>query len=621
MKLSLSRKLFLGASFLVSVPLLVSIFISEAKSSNALEESAISLMSSTSRQIAKVTDTIVDDQVNLASSLAHLNRVKVAIQLRTEKGADYGDVERKAIRSVLATELSSVGSRYESMWLADVDGNIFVGASKNGAENAYNNVDISNRSYFQDAIRNKKTTYSDALISRATGNPIMIFASPVKDDNGKIIGIIGLDMSGESIIEIIASEKIGNTGYAYMLNNQGVVVAHPDQSILLKKNFLEDPQLKDIARKMVNGESGSQLYDYNGKERLAAYYPANTNGWSIALSQDVAEFGAASASIRNSLIIVFIVIMVIAVAVTFMFSASITNPILRIVKGLKETATELNSGSSSIASAGQVLASNSSEQASSLEETAASLEEITSMTSRNSEHAAHADKLVDQSGDGFVRADGAIKQLSTAIEDIYKASEETRDIIKTIDEIAFQTNILALNAAVEAARAGEAGAGFAVVADEVRSLAHRSAEAAGRTATIIGETLQRVQHGQTLSSETLEVFEEVRSQSSELGTIVREIATASKEQSDGLAQINTALSHMDGAIQSTAASAEESASAAQELDAQANNLMDFVNELNDMVTTNTMKTQQIHSRSTMSFSSENSDLFVSDKQNSPALTR
>jgi len=621
MKLSLSRKLFLGASLLVSVPLLVSIFIAESKSSSALEESTVSRMAAISEHITKTTDAIVEDQVNLASSLGHLNRVKKAIELRTGKGDDYDDADRKVIRSVLATELNSVGTRYEAMWLADVNGNIFVGATKNGTDNSYNNVDISSRSYFRQIISQKKTSYSDLVRSKATENPIMVFAAPVKAENGDLIGVVGLDMSGRSIIDLIVNEKIGETGYAYMLNKDGVVIAHPDESVILKKNFLEDSQLNGVAKNMVNGEDGSQLYEYNGKKRLAAYYPANTNGWSVALSQDVGEFKAASTSIRNSLIIVFIVIMIVAVVVTFLFSASITNPILRIVKGLKETSVELNSGSSSIASAGQVLASNSSEQASSLEETAASLEEITSMTSRNSEHASHADDLVDQSGDGFTRADEAIKQLSAAIEDIYKASEETRDIIKTIDEIAFQTNILALNAAVEAARAGEAGAGFAVVADEVRSLAHRSAEAAGRTATIIGETLQRVQHGQTLSNETLEVFDEVRSQSNELGTIVREIATASREQSDGLTQINTALSHMDGAIQSTAASAEESASAAQELDAQANNLMDFVNELNDMVTTNNVKIQQIHSRNTMSFSSEKSDLFVSDKQGSPALTR
>jgi methyl-accepting chemotaxis protein len=163
------------------------------------------------------------------------------------------------------------------------------------------------------------------------------------------------------------------------------------------------------------------------------------------------------------------------------------------------------------------------------------------------------------------------------------SSDETAKIIKTIDEIAFQTNILALNAAVEAARAGEAGMGFAVVADEVRNLAQRSAQAAKETATKIEGSLTRTTQGVEISAKVAASLDEITAKVRQVDELVAEVAGASREQTEGITQINIAVGQMDKVTQSNAANAEESAAAAEELNAQAETMKQSVGELQQLV--------------------------------------
>ena len=174
-------------------------------------------------------------------------------------------------------------------------------------------------------------------------------------------------------------------------------------------------------------------------------------------------------------------------------------------------------------------------------------------------------------------------EMTGAMDAIKVSSNDIAKIIKTIDEIAFQTNILALNAAVEAARAGEAGMGFAVVADEVRSLAQRCAQAAKETAAKIEDAVQKSARGAEISAKVAKSLEEIVGKARQVDELAGEVAAASQEQSQGIEQVNTAVSQMDKVTQSNAANAEESASAAEELNAQADSLKDAVSDLMQLV--------------------------------------
>ena len=275
---------------------------------------------------------------------------------------------------------------------------------------------------------------------------------------------------------------------------------------------------------------------------------------------------------------------VLAMALGFLIARGITKVLTRITSGMSEGADQVASASGQVSSASQSLAEGASEQAASIEETSSSMEEMSSMTKRNAENAGNADGLMRDVNQVVTTANASMGQLTQSMDEISKASEQTSKIIKTIDEIAFQTNLLALNAAVEAARAGEAGAGFAVVADEVRNLAMRAATAAKDTAALIEGTVKKVNDGSQLVTTTNEAFKKVAESSGKVGTLVAEIAQASKEQSNGIDQVNIAISEMDKVVQQNAANAEESASAAEEMSAQAEQLKEYVDELVVLVT-------------------------------------
>lgn len=191
------------------------------------------------------------------------------------------------------------------------------------------------------------------------------------------------------------------------------------------------------------------------------------------------------------------------------------------------------------------------------------------MTKRNAESAGTAREIANQTRAAAETGSTGMQTMTAAMDAIKASSENTAKIIRTIDDIAFQTNLLALNAAVEAARAGEAGAGFAVVAEEVRSLAQRSTEAARETSEKIQDSIQKSEHGVSISAEVAKTLEEIVTRARRVDELVSEIAAASKEQSQGVEQVVTAVNQMEKATQTTAAGAEECASAAQELNAQA----------------------------------------------------
>ena len=247
-------------------------------------------------------------------------------------------------------------------------------------------------------------------------------------------------------------------------------------------------------------------------------------------------------------------------------------------KKLNESAEQVASGAEQVASGAQALSQGTTEQASSVEELAATINEIHNHVANNAENAKLASQQALSAATELEQGKKQMEQMTFAMNQINDSSSEISKIIKTIEDIAFQTNILALNAAVEAARAGSAGKGFAVVADEVRNLASKSAEASKNTAVLIEATVHSVQEGADIANQTAASLERIVRSSEESSKLVHEISKASQEQAASIAQVTLGIDQISSVVQTNSATSEQSAAASQELSSQAQILENLVRQ-------------------------------------------
>jgi methyl-accepting chemotaxis protein len=363
-----------------------------------------------------------------------------------------------------------------------------------------------------------------------------------------------------------------------------------------------DASLKDEAKTKLLGQlqETAQLYR-DGIDKVVAGQQARAKILAETINRVAPEFTASVARVKNSVhtyqselesrtqeeqkrneLVVFIITTIGVAAgalAAWLITRGVTRRITEVAARLATESDKTASAAQQVSQASQSMANGASQQAASLEETSSSLHEMASMTTRNSDNAQNAKTLANQARQTADAGAIDMEQMKTAMAAIKGSSTEISKIIKTIDEIAFQTNILALNAAVEAARAGEAGLGFAVVADEVRNLAQRCAGAAKETADKISASTEKSEQGARISEKMASNLAAIVDKTRQLDERIAEIAQSSHEQSEGIGQLNSAVASMDKITQENAALAEESSASAEELKSQAEQVRLAVAEL------------------------------------------
>jgi methyl-accepting chemotaxis protein len=315
---------------------------------------------------------------------------------------------------------------------------------------------------------------------------------------------------------------------------------------------------------------------------------------SVENNENLAQSINADAWVNMIIGTVVLLTLILAVQI-YIYKTSVV-PLRNIASDLNHGAQESLLAANQVAHASQQLAEGASEQAASVHETSASLEEISSMIHSTANNAIQAKALANEAQEAARSGMANMSEMTRAMSAIEQSSNEVAKIVKTIDEIAFQTNILALNAAVEAARAGEAGAGFAVVADEVRSLAQRSAAAANESSDKIAASIQNSHDGAQTLLRVKESFASIEKKVHQTDNLVAEIAQAAKEQAQGIEHIGAAIEQLSQLTQSNASNAEVSASAAEELSVQSGVNRELTLNMFFLVDGSTGETSKVNSK-------------------------
>lgn len=526
--------------------------------------------------------------------------------------------------------------------------------------------DPRQRPWYPESITNPDTASVSEPYSFATEGieVIGISISQAVKNNGKIIGVMAMDVSLDGLSTMFDKASEDFYGYYMLVDGDGTILSDPKNK---ENNFtnISESYGSDFA----NAVSTNSDYEHlviDGNNYLIKSVFSDSTGWNYV---SVVDEDAMLKAVTNLKLFVYIAVLIIfAAAITFalLVSNTIAKPIKAVVKSANEIANgnfnvEINakstgevgvlidsfkligktlltyksyieeiafvlneiadgnidfklesdymgefskikeallnisktltqtlneikissnqiaSGSDQVAAGAQALSQGATEQASSIQELTATIQDISSQIDDNAKSAQNANILSNQTGEGIMEANADMQQLMKAMEEINSKSNEISNIIKTIDNIAFQTNILALNAAVEAARAGAAGKGFAVVADEVRNLAHKSAEAAKDTTVLINETVEAVDKGSQIAGKTATSLNAVVEKTKNLTSLIDNIAQASINQAEGANQVAIGIEQISSVVQTNSATSEESAAASEELSSQAVLLNELVN--------------------------------------------
>lgn len=567
---SLRNRFLIPTLSVVAACLLVASGISFFKSRQALQSCISSQVAYTAGSISKQLSFWLQERKSDVASFSG----NAACRLAVDEGNEKRDSTSVNTASAFLTEIHAQNKQYEFLALANLKGTIVASSIADHV----GRMNVSDRDYFT-ASSKGELTVSDVIISKGSGHPVFVISAPIRHEgtiNGVFLAVVDLEFCAKTFIDPV---RVGKTGYLYVINRDGFIIAYPDRTKILKLDLKEF----DFGRQILAQKNGLLQYTFKGVDKLVGFSSLDELGWIVASTANDDEIYAPVHEIG----VINMIVLTLSVAATTLLIVTITQkivtPLSQIMEGIDTGSIQVAAASGQISSTSQSLAEGASEQAAAAEQTSASMEELAAMTRQNANHAGEVDSIMRHTLGSIEEGAGSMRQLTTAMQDISHASAETSKIIKTIDEIAFQTNLLALNAAVEAARAGEAGSGFAVVADEVRNLAMRSAAAAKNTATLIEGTVTKVQHGVSLADETSESFENIAGSVRKVSGLIGEINRASAEQVKGISQVNTAITEVDTVTQQSAANAEEAAAAAEELNAQAEQMKSYVQDLVELV--------------------------------------
>lgn len=582
---SLKFKFLTPVLLLIIVGMSVVTVITYYNSSSALNDSAQRNNETELRSIIDIIELWVG---NLEMQLSGMAQQKIMVQA-TQTGFVAKSARKAVGKTLVAT--TKVQTILQGLKLLGNDG-VVIASSNPDEEGA----SLADTPYFKTAISGNRII-TEAMIDKETNTPVMNIALPIQTKNG-VEGVLVcvVDISAFAK-EYITGVTIGQAGYVFITDRQGLLLAHPVQNHVGRLNLAAS---FDWGKKFVSSESGTLFINLDHVEAMCSFSVSDKTGWIIgALIPEEEVFAKANAIGLNIVLIAIGMVITLAVGIVLTLNINVVRPVgtlvsaaqqiaggdldadlatqqhdeigvlsnalndmvvrLRsVVDDVKQASVNVSLGSQELTSSSATLAQGSTQQAAGVEEISSSMEQMASNIRSNAGNAGETEKIARS-----VSADA--EEGGQAVAHTVDAMKQIAEKISIIEEIARQTNLLALNAAIEAARAGEHGKGFAVVAAEVRKLAERSGSAASEISELSSSSVEVAERAGEMLGKMVPDIQKT-------ADLIQEIAVASQEQDTSATQVSKAIQELGSVIQQNASIAEQTASNASQMNDQAKHL-------------------------------------------------
>lgn len=577
----------------VAVIIIISILTLSAMSRNAIDSSMYEGFYTTIKGYATYFNSFIEDQLIFADTYSSFPSVKRFVQYRNLE-------DKNDVRSLF----NSVGRKnpyVSNLYLLDTDGTIFDSFYGDDADVGKRASELYSDLWYK-YDNTKSGTLSESLYKNKDGRWILAIIDPVHGNNNEYTGCLLMILDWQLVIEEIskiAGEVLSLWVRLWVFNHDTLLIMHNVPSEVGKFAPVE-------VKTIVDSKEGKLEFQNDGMTKVCLYTKLDVMPWHVAFSMPLSFITSKSTRI----LFISILLIVIGIILSLITGIAYVRYLIKPLKILAEEAREMTQGtfvlrkfrfnkneigdmayafrdmrnalfdivnqvnqsSDSIRAAAKKLSSGSDDlaartesQAASLEETSSSIEEMASTVKSSAQHSVEGNDMMISSRDAVDKGAKVVAETTRNIEEVYEASEKIKNITKTIEDIAFQTNILALNASVEAARAGDQGRGFAVVASEVRNLAQNSQASAKDITLLIENIYEKINKSAETARESQTIFNDIQSKIEDTAKIMQEISTTAVEQETGVNQVNIAISRIDGLTQQNVALVDETSAYSREL--------------------------------------------------------